>query len=132
MEHRLIHIGIAGGWAKPSTGFTFNRTLKFSKMISDELKSGKLASYKPYKNRFLFYDKILLKVLEKHNDKGSLIFDELFKKNNPLLILKFLSEETNLLEELKILTSFSLKNKILFLRAFLNESSLLFPFCKPR
>lgn len=117
---RLIHIGIAGGWAKPSTGFTFHRTLKFTAKIVDYLKSGKIPPNKPFKSRFLFYDSMLLKVLEKHNDRGRIIFDELFRKNNPLTILKFLSEETTFLQELKILASFNFRTKLTFLRALLN------------
>ncbi|MCY4161961.1 MAG: lycopene cyclase family protein [Flavobacteriaceae bacterium] len=129
---RLIHIGVAGGWAKPSTGFTFYRTLKLSKMIVESLKFGKPLPQKPYHNRFLFYDKMLLKVLEKQNDKGHIIFDELFQKNNPLIILKFLSGDTTLIQELKILASFRFKTKVLFLRALWNESLSIFTFGQPQ
>ncbi len=58
------------------------------------------------KNRFWFYDLLFLDVLNRHNEKGYLLFSIMFKKNNPELIFKFLDEKTTFLEELKIMLSF--------------------------
>jgi hypothetical protein len=41
----------------------------------------------------------------------------MFKKNPPVRIFRFLDEKTNFIEELKIMASFSLTQKIWFLKA---------------
>lgn len=55
------------------------------------------------KNRFWFYDLLLLDILYRHNELGSSIFSSLFRKGNPVLIFKFLDEESNLLEDIKVI-----------------------------
>jgi lycopene beta-cyclase len=55
------------------------------------------------KSKFWFYDLLLLDILYRNNELGSRIFSSLFKKDNPVLIFKFLDEETNLIEDLKVI-----------------------------
>ena len=59
------------------------------------------------RNKFWFYDLILLDVLANNNEKGSKLFASIFKKVKVKTILKFLGEESNLREDLKIITSVS-------------------------
>jgi len=58
--------------------------------------------------RFHLYDGILLNVLQNKKMGGDKIFAQLFKKNAPQTILKFLDNETTFMEELKIMNSVSL------------------------
>jgi len=119
-KSNYLKIGIAGGWAKPSTGYTFYNSYKKSKQLVQFIKEGKSLSKFQKKNRFWFYDLLLLDVLSYNNAKGSKIFEALFKKHSPQLILKFLDEETTLLEELKVIFSCPKKPflKALFKRLF--------------
>lgn len=105
---RVLNIGTAGGWTKASTGYTFKNSDKKSSELVAFLQYENPSSqprmamfYK--KNRFWFYDLLLLDILHKHNELGSAIFSSLFKKGNPALIFKFLDEETNLLEDFKVI-----------------------------
>ncbi|NAY91450.1 lycopene cyclase [Muricauda sp. JGD-17] len=115
---RIFYIGIAGGWAKPSTGFTFYNTSKQVKALVDHLKQDKSLTQFHKKNRFHFYDMLLLDVLSSHNHKGRSIFESLFKKRKASLILKFLDNETSIWEELKVMNACP---KFPFLRALLNR-----------
>ena len=99
----IFQIGIAGGWAKPSTGFTFYNSTKKVKQLVSYLKTGKSLSKFSKKTRFWYYDLLLLDILKKENSLGKSIFEALFKKRKPQLILKFLSEDTSFLEDLKII-----------------------------
>ncbi|WP_343487103.1 lycopene cyclase family protein [Allomuricauda sp. d1] len=100
---RILKIGIAGGWAKASTGFTFyNSTKKVDKLI-EYLKASKPLSKFPRKNRFWFYDLLFLDVLYQHNHLGSRVFESLFKKRNSQLVLQFLDEDTSFWEDLKVM-----------------------------
>lgn len=102
---RVIKIGIAGGWAKPSTGYTFYRSFKMANKLAQHLKQGKRLSRFSKKDRFWFYDLLLLDILNKHNHLGALIFEALFKKRRPQLIFKFLDEGTSLVEDIYIMAA---------------------------
>ncbi|MDR7369885.1 lycopene cyclase family protein [Flavobacterium aquidurense] len=106
---RVLNIGTAGGWTKPSTGFTFKNSDKKSSELVAFLNvspetSGPLSMTSFHKkNRFWFYDLLLLDILHRHNELGCTVFSSLFKKGNPVLIFKFLDEETNLMEDFRVI-----------------------------
>lgn len=110
----IIHIGTAGGWTKASTGYTFKHTLKKSQRLIAFLKSGR--SFKQYKlkNRWTFYDAVLLEVLASRNEKGAEIFTKMFKKGEAAHIFRFLDEESSIWDELKVIWS---APKIPFIKA---------------
>ncbi|MEO1011238.1 MAG: lycopene cyclase family protein [Bacteroidota bacterium] len=101
----MFHIGTAGGWAKPSTGYTFKSTAKKIPKLIAHLKSGKNLKKFKTKNRFWYYDLLLLDILYRDNAKGHHIFETMFKNIDPQKILKFLDEDTHFLEDLKVMHS---------------------------
>ncbi|RRQ50806.1 lycopene cyclase [Maribacter algicola] len=103
-SERIIHIGTAGGWAKPSTGYTFMGSSKKIPLLISNLKSDNNMHDLGQKKRFWFYDLLLLDVLYNNNEKGHQIFTSLFKKRKPQLIFKFLDEETSFREELQFIS----------------------------
>ncbi|WP_350293716.1 lycopene cyclase family protein [uncultured Croceitalea sp.] len=102
---RILHIGIAGGWAKSSTGYTFYNSSKKVRELVLHLKSNKSLSKFSERTRFWYYDLLLLDILQSDNHLGGSIFEAMFKKRKPQLILKFLDEETTFWEELQIIWS---------------------------
>ena len=116
--NQLIYIGTAGGWTKPSTGYTIKNAIEKTKEIVSLIKSNKPLENFNKRNRFWYYDLILLDVLKSTKGNGYKAFSSMFKKNNPMKILKFLDEKTNLFEELPILLSV---NKIPFIKALVNR-----------
>jgi lycopene beta-cyclase len=103
----IIYIGSAGGWSKPSTGYTFKNIERKSKTLLKFLKLND--DFKKYskRTRFWFYDLIFLDVLYQNNHLGGKLFTQMFKNNSPKLIFKFLDEKSTFTEELKIMSSFS-------------------------
>jgi len=115
----LLHIGIAGGWTKASTGYTFSRINEKTKALINHIKKEKPLNRFNQTNRFWFYDLIFLDVLYNQNYLGSNLFKKMFEKNDPKTIFKFLDDKSNFWEELKIISSFALsKNLGAFLSAF--------------
>ncbi len=102
---KVVHIGTAGGWAKPSTGFTFRNTSKKTAALVKHMKAHKSLVSFSGKNRFWWYDLLLLDILYKHNEKGGLVFEALFRRRKPRLLLKFLDEETSFWEDLKVISA---------------------------
>lgn len=114
------YIGTAGGWAKPSTGYTFASTAKKIPVLIDYIKTEKPLHSLSFTNRFWFYDLLLLDVLFKDNANGYHIFETLFKNRSPQLIFKFLDEETSFLEDVNYIWGCPKKPfiKALFKRLF--------------
>ena len=105
----LLNIGTAGGWTKASTGYTFLNTVNKIKSLVSFLKKEKPLNEFDRNSRFWFYDLLYLDVLNKYNDKGSLLFKTMFEKNDPEKIFKFLDNKTTIWEELKLMLTFKKK-----------------------
>ena len=105
----ILNIGTVGGWTKASTGYTFYNTSKKTKDLVAFLKNEDDLSLFAKRTKFWFYDLLLLDVLANNNKKGSALFASIFKKVNVKTILKFLGEDSNIREDLKIITSVSPK-----------------------
>jgi lycopene beta-cyclase len=99
-------IGTAGGQTKASSGYTFQFIQKQSRQIVDYLIAGKSLSRMPVTpQRFRFYDNTLLHILYYDKLPGKKIFADLFKKNKPRQVLRFLDNESSIAEELKIIST---------------------------
>lgn len=99
----IINIGSAGGWTKASTGYTFKNASKKSKALVQFIKSESDFTKFHKKNKFWFYDLLLLDILSSKNELGSKIFSSMFKKGNSTVIFKFLDEETSIWEDLQVI-----------------------------
>jgi lycopene beta-cyclase len=102
----VVNIGTAGGYSKPSTGYTFYFIQKNTKIIVSQLKQ-KAKVLMPVKRKWDYelYDKILLDVLNKKEIEAREVFTLLFKKNKISGLLAFLNEESNIMQDLSILNS---------------------------
>ena len=102
---RVTKIGTGGGWVKGSTGYSFKHTEKKVAQIIENIKADKTPSSNLFKRKYKFYDKIFLKVLKEDNHKGEWIFEQFYSKNSIQTMFRFLDEESNFLEEIKIMWS---------------------------
>ena len=101
----ITKIGTAGGWVKPSSGYSFKITQnKVAKIVSN-LKQDKLPSEGLFKKKYRFYDKVFLQVLKDENHKGEFIFEKFYRKNSPKTMFKFLDETSSTFEDIKIMLS---------------------------
>jgi lycopene beta-cyclase len=101
----IIHIGTAGGQTKGSSGYTFRFIQKHAAAIIHELVNGRSPVVHPVKKRFHFYDSTLLHILANNTVPGSRIFTQLFQKNKPQQVLRFLDNESSLKDEWSIISS---------------------------
>ena len=99
----IVNIGSAGGWTKASTGYTFKNASKKSKALVRFLKSESDFTKFHKKDKFWFYDLLLLDILGSKNELGSKIFSSMFKSGNSTMIFKFLDEETSISEDLQVI-----------------------------
>jgi lycopene beta-cyclase len=102
----ITKIGTAGGWVRPSSGYSFKNGDRFSKQIIENIKNGKSPSTGIATGRFRKYDTLLLDILVNRNELGSSIFSTMYRENKIIQILEFLDEQTTLLQDLKIIWKF--------------------------
>ena len=103
---KILNIGTAGGWTKPSSGYTFKFIEKNTiKLLAHIKKNTQFSNFK-IKTRHWIYDLIFLDVLYKNNYLGSNLFTKMFSKNPMEKIFMFLDNETSITDELKITASF--------------------------
>ena len=99
-----------------STGYTFLNIQEHSKYIVknidkiDEVKIFNLGK------KYQFLDKVFLKVLEKYPEKMPKIFFNMFKTSSNTII-KFLSNKSNLIEDINIISKMP---KLIFLKSLFN------------
>jgi lycopene beta-cyclase len=103
ISNQIINIGTPAGAVKPTTGYAFLRIQQQVEELVHYLENpqGKI-DLRPKSGRFLFYDKLLLYLLDQQKDQAWKIFSALFRNSSPQLIFKFLEEKTNIFEEAKI------------------------------
>lgn len=104
----MYHIGTAGGQTKASSGYTFRFIQQQSAAIVQQLKENTFhRQSKPAASakRFQWYDKILLRVLTNRYATGSDVFTQLFKKNKPVSIFRFLDNQSSLAADINIMQS---------------------------
>jgi lycopene beta-cyclase len=99
-SNSVIPIGIAAGMMKPSTGYAFNRIHRHSKLLSNAYYHNTISIHN--KERFFFYDKLLLKLIELNPQKASAALQCLFKRVPMSRILRFLDEDSSLKDEIAL------------------------------
>ena len=114
----IINIGSAGGWTKASTGYTFKSASKKSKSLVQFLKSESDFTKFHKKDKFWFYDLLLLDILSSKNELGSKIFSSMFRSGNSTVIFKFLDEETSIWEDLQVIWKCP---KMIFVKALIGR-----------
>lgn len=102
----IINIGTRGGQTKASSGFTFyNIQQQSDKLLAALIAQKPLHTLTFHHERFRQYDAMLLNLMQYERYETRAIFGMLFQKHPVERVLRFLNNETNFGEELKIMAS---------------------------
>lgn len=102
---RITKIGTAGGWVKPSSGYSFKLTDTKIEQLIKNIKKNTRPSKGLIAKKYSFYDSIFLRVLQDENYKGEWIFKQFYSKNNVKAMFSFLDETSTLPQDFQIITS---------------------------
>jgi len=119
-KNGLTYIGTAGAAAKGSTGYAFLHIQDQVDLLIDRIRQDlpPTIPYSFYANKYRWYDNVLLNVLLNNRMPLGKVFGDMFKKLPTPLMLKFLSNKTTLLEDLRILST---PKRLPFIKAAINE-----------
>ncbi len=102
----ILNLGVHGGQAKASTGYTFSRIQRYSAMVVNSIASRSMQDLKQQSSsRFMYYDRLILWMLKNKPEQVPGIFLRLFSHNSADRVLEFLDEQTHLGQELGIFYS---------------------------
>ena len=101
----VISIGTMGDAVKASTGYAFQFIQQQTQQIVNQLKLNQSLDASVHYTRHQFYDAVLLYILEHKKMAGDEIFARIFKKNDAATVFKFLSNTSNLMEDIRIMLS---------------------------
>jgi len=113
---KIINIGSAGGMTRLSTGYTFLNIQEHSKFILKNIDNIDKVSKFNLGQKYKFLDRVFLKVLKNNPEKMPNIFYKMFKCS-PNTVIKFLSNKSNILEDINIINKMP---KLIFLKALFN------------
>ena len=106
--NHIVRIGTSGGYTKPSTGYTFQRTQRYLRELVNLL----AATGKPERRKSWFtkpfkgwQDSVFLNVLQHNRHPADDIFTRLYERNSPASIFRFLDEDTGFWEDLRIMST---------------------------
>jgi len=105
-KENQINIGTAGHMTRLSTGYTFLNIQEHSKYIRENIENIRDAEIFKQDNKYLFYDKLFMKVLDENPKEMRSIFIKLFNypsRSNTNAIIKFLSNKSNFSEDLSVI-----------------------------
>lgn len=104
----IVRIGTSGGYTKPSTGYTFQRTQQYLRELVNML----AATGEPIRRKSWFtrtfkgwLDSVLLNVLQYKRHPADDIFSRLYERNPPARVFRFLDEDTSFWEDIRIMNT---------------------------
>ena len=124
-SERIIHIGTAGGWTKPSSGYTFKFIDKNTDKLISYLKENDFSKTISFKTRHWAYDLIFLDVLFNKNHIGKELFEKMFNKNKTENVFRFLDNDSSIFEEISIAYSFP---KYIFTKSLFKNLGKIFKY----
>jgi lycopene beta-cyclase len=110
-----IYMGVKANLLKATTGYAFHAMAEDALALAENIKNNYFFNRKIKKQRFRFYDRLLLKILNDQPEYGKPIFETLFQKVPIVKVLSFMGEKTNLFQEFSIF--FRLPKRVFILTA---------------
>jgi len=104
-QPRITKIGTAGAQVKASTGYAFKKIEKSAQLMIANLKANRNPAAGLINKKFRLIDTLYLDVLTHHNHWGETLYTQIYGNNDIQQVFKFLDDETNLLENLKLMNS---------------------------
>ena len=107
---RITPIGLAGGAARPSSGYTFLRIQRQARWLAERLAAGEEPDPAELRRalgppKYRFFDAIFLQTLADQPDLAPKIFGRMFARTDPASLVRFLSERSKIGDDLRIVAA---------------------------
>ena len=103
---RIEAIGLAGGAARPCSGYAFLRIQRQTRRIAEAIAAGGEGPREPLSSwKYDLLDTIFLKVLAERPDLVPELFGRMFRHADPSSVVRFLSETSTPVDDVRIVAS---------------------------
>ena len=107
---RITPIGLAGGGARPSSGYAFLRIQRQARWLADQIAAGDRPGPEELRRslgppKYRFFDAVFLKTLADRPDLAPTIFARMFDRTEPAALVRFLSERSTIPDDLRIVAA---------------------------
>ena len=108
---RVYRLGLAGGLARPATGYAFVAIQRFSRLFRIALRQ-QAAPEPPavHRPRTALLDQVFLSYLRRRPEHAPDLFTRLFRDNPPERVARFLSDRSSLTDDVQIMQSLPGRN----------------------
>jgi lycopene beta-cyclase len=104
-----VYMGAKANMLKSTTGYAFHAMAEDALIQTEAIRNKQLSTRKSRPQRFLYYDRLLLNILNEKPEFGKVIFETLFKKIPVTRVLSFLREKTNIKQEVQIFSKLPIR-----------------------
>ena len=105
LNERIFNVGIAGGAARPSSGYAFQRiqrqTSQIARAIVSETEIPQIFAARKYN----FFDALFLEAVARQPQSAQNCFMRMFEKVAPDALIRFLSDQSTLLDDLAVISA---------------------------
>ncbi len=102
LHPRIYAIGVAGGAARPSSGYAFHRIQRQTAALARTIVDGETLPTKVAANKYNLLDAIFLEALERRPAAAQEIFTALFERVAPDALIRFLLDESSWRDDLAV------------------------------
>jgi lycopene beta-cyclase len=126
---RIIPIGLAGGAARPSSGYAFVRIQRQCRRLASGISAGKSTTTRLAGRKYDFLDTVFLRALEEHPDATGALFARMFEAVRPDSLVRFLGDHSDVRDDLRLIAALP---KWPFLDAAVRSASTWLPLLAGR
>jgi len=102
---RIFNIGIAGGAARPSSGYAFHRIQRQTSEIARAMVDEKKIPNTFVSRKYDFFDAVFLEAIARNPASAKNLFLQMFEKVSPDSLTRFLTDESSLADDLAVINA---------------------------
>ena len=104
LEQNFYTIGVAGGHARPSSGYAFHRIQRHTRQIAHSIVNNQPLTTRSSGSKYTLLDAVFLEIMRMKPDLAQKSFLTLFERVTPDALVRFLSEISSWQDDLEIIS----------------------------
>ncbi len=104
-DGRIFNIGIAGGAARPSSGYAFHRIQRQASEIARAIVNEREIPQAVAPRKYKFLDAVFLELLARKPDSAKDVFLRMFADVKPDVLIRFLTDESSYSDDLAVISA---------------------------
>jgi lycopene beta-cyclase len=105
LDERIFAIGVAGGSARPSSGYAFHRIQRQTSAIARAIVNKEEISQTAAPRKYGFLDAVFLELIARKPDSAKDFFLRMFANIEPDVLIRFLTDESSYADDLAVISA---------------------------